>query len=137
MDLIKIAVRNIFRNKRRSFLTSLSLFVAGFVIVTLHGYVTGMLNASKEMIINLDTGHVLITTKEYFERRTFIPVEEFIYDTKEIENTLKSSKYVDFYTLRVKAPAMLFTKSGVPKMFWLWVLILKKRKNLSELARKI
>ncbi len=115
MGMIKLAIRNIFRNKRRSFLTALSLSVAGFVIVALHGYMTGVLNTSKEMMIKLDTGHVLITTQDYFERRTFLPQDEYIENTYEIEKTLNESKYVDFYTLRIKAGGMLFTRTGATK----------------------
>lgn len=115
MGMIKLAIRNIFRNKRRSFLTALSLSVAGFVIVALHGYMTGVLNTSKEMMIKLDTGHVLITTQDYFERRTFLPQDEYIENTYEIEKTLNESKYVDFYTLRMKAGGMLFTRTGATK----------------------
>ncbi|MGB9824566.1 MAG: ABC transporter permease [Candidatus Hydrothermia bacterium] len=115
MDIIKLAVKNVFRNKRRSFLTASSLAVAGFVIVALHGYVQGVLNTSKEMLIKLETGHVLITKKDYFERRIFLPQDEYIENTDEIESELKNSRFVNFYTMRIKAGGMLFTKGGATK----------------------
>lgn len=115
MDIIKLAVRNIFRNKRRSFLTAFSLSVASFVIVALHGYIKGVLNTSRDMVIKLDTGHVLITTEGYFERRTFLPQEEYMENTDHIEDALLNSQYVASYTGRIKAGGMVFTKAGSNK----------------------
>ncbi len=109
MGIIKLSVRNIFRNARRSLLTALSLTVSGFVIVALHGYIRGVLDAGTEMVIKLDSGHVLITTEEYFERRTFLPSEEYIENTDEIEQSLRESKYVDFYTMRIKTGGLIFS----------------------------
>jgi len=115
MDMIKLVIKNILRNKKRSFLTSSSLLVAGFVIVALHGYINGVFESSRNMIIRLDTGHVLICKNEYFERRSFIPVEEYIENLEEIEKMLTNSKYVDFYIFRIKLKAFLFTKNEKSK----------------------
>ncbi len=117
MGITKIALRNIFRNTRRSLLTALSLTVSGFVIVTLHGYIRGVLDAGTEMVIKLDSGHILITTEEYFKRRTFIPSEEYIENKEEIEKRLKESKLVDFYTMRIKTGGLVFAgNSNKPAM---------------------
>ncbi|MEO0198841.1 MAG: FtsX-like permease family protein [candidate division WOR-3 bacterium] len=136
MDIIKLAIRNIFRNKRRSILTALSLSVAGFVIVALHGYIKGVLNTSRDMVIKLDTGHVLITTEGYFERRIFLPQDEYMGDTEEIENTLKNSKYVEFYTGRIKAGGMIFTKSGTNKNVMIMGIEPEKEKNNIQIQEK-
>lgn len=137
MGMIRVAIRNIFRNKRRSFLTALSLLVAGFVIVALHGYLRGALGASREMIIKLDTGHVLITKKDYFERRIFLPQEDYIDDTQDLEILLNNSKYVDFYTMRLKAGAMLFTNDGASKHAVIFALDPEKEKKAFNLEPKV
>ena len=137
MDIKKLAFRNLLRNKRRTLLTALSLFVSGFVIVALHGYLRGALDASKEMIIKLDTGHVLITTKEYFERRIFLPQEEYIQDLDEVQKILDNSKYVDFYALRIKAGSMIFTKNGATKPAYIFAIDPQKEKKTFDLSRKI
>uniref|UniRef100_A0A7C2P1G5 ABC transporter permease n=1 Tax=candidate division WOR-3 bacterium TaxID=2052148 RepID=A0A7C2P1G5_UNCW3 len=137
MDIKKLALRNLMRNKRRSFLTALSLFVSGFVIVALHGYLKGALNASRELIIKLDTGHVLITTKDYFERRIFLPQEEYIEELDEVIRLLENSKYVDFYTFRIKAGGMVFTKNGINKTGYLFAIDPEKESKTFELKKKI
>lgn len=136
MDIKKLAFRNLMRNKRRSFLTALSLFVSGFVIVALHGYLKGALNASRELIIKLDTGHVLITTKDYFERRIFLPQEEYIEELDEVISLLENSKYVNFYTLRIKAGGMVFTKDGTNKPSYLFAIDPEKESKTFELKKK-
>jgi len=136
MDIIKMGFRNITRNLRRSILTSLSLFVAGFVIVVLHGYLSGFLKDMKDNVINLTSGHATIATKEYFERRFFVPLEEYIHDTKKVEEVLDSSKYISFYVERLKASGMLFEKEINKPVLIMGINPEKERKTLN-LDRKL
>lgn len=136
MDIIKMAFRNLFRNSRRSLLTSLSPVVAGFVVVVLHGYVTGFLKGMKENIINWISGHVIIAKEEYFSRKFFIPDEEYIENIEEIENKLKKFKYVSFYTERLKSHGLIF-KKDINKPVLILGIDSEKEKKILELDKKI
>ena len=91
---MKMAFKNILRNKRRSFLTALSLFVASFVVVALYGYVQGFLHGTKEAVINLETGHITIARTEYLRKRVFLPVDELIEEPSPIIHNLLKFKEV-------------------------------------------
>lgn len=136
MDIIKMAFRNITRNLRRSILTSLSLFVAGFVVVVLHGYVSGFLNGMKDNVINLTSGHVIIAKKAYFERKFFTPVEEYIPNVQKVESELDSLKYLSFYVERLKSQGMLFERGTNKPVLLIGIDPEKERKTL-ELERKL
>lgn len=136
MDIIKMAFRNLFRNSRRSLLTSLSLLVAGFVVVVLHGYSTGFLKGIKKTVINLTTGHVLIAKEEYFSRKFFVPQEEYIENPEKIEKKLNSYNYVSFYVERIKSGGMLFKGDENKPVLMVGIDPEKERKTL-ELGRKL
>ncbi|MEN3044476.1 MAG: FtsX-like permease family protein [Candidatus Hydrothermales bacterium] len=136
MDIIKMAFRNLFRNKRRSFLTSLSLLVAGFVVVVLHGYVTGFLKGMKENIINWMSGHIIIAKEEYFSRKFFVPQEEYLENPYLIKEKLKEFKYVSFYTERLKSMGIIF-KKDINKPVLIFGIDSEKERRILEIDRKI
>ncbi|MEO0276549.1 MAG: ABC transporter permease, partial [candidate division WOR-3 bacterium] len=136
MDIIKMAFKNLFRNSRRSLLTSLSLLVAGFVVVVLHGYVTGFLKGMKNNIINWMSGHITIAKEEYFSRKIFIPQEEYIENLEEIEKKLKEFKYISFYTERLKSQGLIF-KKDINKPVLIIGMDSEKEKKILELDKKI
>ncbi|MEO0289708.1 MAG: FtsX-like permease family protein [candidate division WOR-3 bacterium] len=136
MDIIKMAFKNLFRNSRRSLLTSLSLLIAGFVVVVLHGYVTGFLKGMKNNIINWVSGHITIAKEEYFSRKIFIPQEEYIENLEEIEKKLKEFKYISFYTERLKSQGLIF-KKDINKPVLIIGMDSEKEKKILELDKKI
>ena len=82
--MLKMAFRNISRNRRRSFLTAMSLAVAAFVVVAAKSYIDGTVNSMLDAYARLQYGHVMIATTEYFERQIFLPVDVFIDDPQEV-----------------------------------------------------
>ena len=67
MKLLKLALRNIFRNKRRTILTMISVIISTFSLLILSGYI----NASKyfwsDSLIHYQYGHMQIFKKGYLE----------------------------------------------------------------------
>ena len=63
MDMIfKFAFRNILRNKRRTIITSLSIFFAGIIAVFAMGWITGMLGVLMNNYIKYQTGNFRIVS---------------------------------------------------------------------------
>lgn len=107
-SIIKIALRNLIRYKRRTLLTS-SLITAGVVFVVIYIAVSG---SFKNMIIGQITdsmlGHAQIHRSGYVASIDTLPLnltlksEEY----KEIETILKKNKEIDGYSPRIKFGGM-------------------------------
>lgn len=82
--MLKMALRNILRNRRRSFLTAMSLAVAAFVVVAAKSYIDGTVNSMLDAYARLQYGHVMIATTEFFERQMLLPVDAFIDDPQTV-----------------------------------------------------
>jgi putative ABC transport system permease protein len=90
MYIIKLALRNIMRNKRRSLLAVLSVLLALFLMVFMEGLLNGMLGSITLNATKSDTGHIMIVTKEYRDRQRFLPVDANIADPQAIIRTLEA-----------------------------------------------
>lgn len=82
--ILKMAFRNIWRNRRRSILafTSVALSIAG--ITFFRGFAGGMLESIVKNSTKNETGHIRITTKKFREKRQFYPVTENIAEPEKI-----------------------------------------------------
>lgn len=87
--MFKFAFRNVFRNRKRSFLTGLSIFIAAITVATSEGWVRGTMDNFWNGYVKYQTGDVRITTKEFYGRERFLPVDELVPGT---ENILKKTE---------------------------------------------
>ncbi len=105
--IIELGFKNIFRNKRRTFLTITAVFFATFLVVIFKSFIGGLWDNALNNAIMLETGHVKIAHKKYLEKEKIQPLEYYVYEVdKQIEN-LENLENVDFATPRIKAPVML------------------------------
>ena len=81
MNSFLLSFRNMSRQRSRSFLTALSIFVAAFVICLCDGWMKGVVDAQLNDFSLYQTGHVRVTTKDYKKRERFLPVDEYFNDT--------------------------------------------------------
>ena len=63
---VKLAWRNVRRNKRRTFLTLFTMFVGFFAITVLDGFVTYSMNQLGETIVKSGVGHIQIALNENY-----------------------------------------------------------------------
>lgn len=104
--LISLAFKNIVRYKKRTILTFLILsFGIGFYI-WMASFIKGANEQSFDNVINFDTGHFKIQSKEYDED-TPLAENNFIENYQKIEQVLKNKNYVTAYTPRLKFSAEL------------------------------
>ena len=105
--IIPLAWRNLWRNKRRSLLTMLAIFVAVMSMVTLGAFMRAWSNASLVETINNLTGHGQIHASRYLDdpnvdhRITEIPADII---------RLLNEEPVTHFASRVRVPAMLRTE---------------------------
>lgn len=100
--LIKFAFRNILRNKRRSFLTALSIFFAAMIVGLAQGWINGMFDSFVEDYVKYQTGHVRVVTEEYKMRERFFPVNEIIYNSKELISDINNIEHVKKIEERIR-----------------------------------
>ncbi len=105
--LIKLAFKNIFRNPRRTFLTITAVFFATFLVVMFKSFIGGLWDNSMSNMIMLDTGHIKVAHKKYFEKEKIQPLEYYIDDAQKLIYQLEKLNDVNFATPRIKAPVML------------------------------
>jgi len=105
--LIKLAFKNIFRNKRRTFLTITAVFFATFLVVMFKSFIGGLWGNTINNVIMLETGHLKVAHKKYFEKEKTNPLEYYIKDAGKLINKLEELPEVDFATPRIKTSAML------------------------------
>ncbi len=105
--IIKLGFKNIFRNKRRTFLTITAVFFATFLVVMFKSFIGGLWGSTINNVIMLETGHIKVAHKKYLEKEKTQPLEYYIEDAQKLINQLEELKEVNFATPRIKAPVML------------------------------
>lgn len=88
MYLIKMAWRNIKRNKRRSTLAIISVALSMGLVLFLNGMVIGLTRSVVKNSTKNETGHVLITTKGFADKKRFMLVNEYIKKPEKLEKLL-------------------------------------------------
>ena len=76
MYLFKIAIRNLFRRKKRTFVAAGVLAFAVFVFLAIDSFMLGMMEISFGNLIDFETAHVQLARGEYFAEEEEIPLDE-------------------------------------------------------------
>jgi putative ABC transport system permease protein len=96
--IIKMAFRNIFRQKRRSLLTGLSMF-GGFVLAVIFiGWADGSYNNIIDNFTRYNTGHIQIHEGNYLDRPS---IYKTIDDYPAVEGVLKKIPEIDSWAPRL------------------------------------
>ena len=106
-SLFLMAMRNITRNKRRSFLSALAIFLAVFMIVFFYAFTNGMFGSMKKNVKMSDTGDIKISQKEYIKKETVSPLLYSITDYEKIIQETEAIQGVKVATPRIKFPVLL------------------------------
>ena len=105
--IISFAIRNVLRNRKRSFLTFLTILFAAMLTAVSQSWVNGILNLYVTNFTKYQTGHLRVTTEEYVKREKFMPVDEFIYDAAPLMERLSSMKGVKRVEERIRFGILL------------------------------
>lgn len=91
MKLYTMAIRNLGRNRRRTFLTALSVAIAMLLVMFLYGLVNGLMDNLIRNALKNDLGHLNVTTTSYRQREKFMPVAEYIGEADKVAASLAAS----------------------------------------------
>ncbi len=78
LNILKLAWRNILRNKRRTFFTIVAVFFGIFAVVFARSFIRGITASAKEAIVKTQAGHVKIAHKEYLRLERMMPKEHLV-----------------------------------------------------------
>lgn len=105
MLLFKMAFRNIFRQRRRTILTALTM-IGGFVLLSFSFAISsGSYGSIINIFTKMHTGHLQIHYKDYLDKPS---IYKTIDNYTAISKKLKTKKKVVAWTPRVYSPALIF-----------------------------
>jgi len=101
--MIKLAWRNIWRNRRRSLITIASIFFAVFFTVAMMAYSDGTWGRMIENMLHTQTGHIQIHQKGYWDDKV---IDNFMTMDNETIARLRAGEAVENVSPRVETFAM-------------------------------
>ena len=78
MFLVRMALKNLTRHKRRTLITASVMALGFFVYVVINSMMGGLTQMSFTNIIDLDSGHMKITHKTYWDERMNLPLDNLV-----------------------------------------------------------
>lgn len=102
--LIKLAWRNIWRNKRRTIILICAMSTGLIGILVCEGFINGWLDSMIENATNKGTGHIAIFAKGYFENPA---VEKNLAIDADLEKSLDADPRIKQWTPRIKVNGLL------------------------------
>jgi len=100
--IIQLAWRNIWRNWRRTILTSLAVAFGMISIIFSYSYLEGVTESIYKNLIDIELGHVKIVSREFLRLERIMPKEHLVYDSKELEADISSLPGISAMTERIK-----------------------------------
>jgi len=105
--IFRIAWRNIFRNKRRCFLT-VSILVLGCTgLILIGGFFDNMIGGFGEVFIHSQTGHIQVNAKGYYQKGARAPLDFLLTDVDTLEKKILSNQDVTLVAPRLKFQGMV------------------------------
>lgn len=108
--MFKLALRNVFRNKRRSILTGLSTAVAVMIVIVGWMFISGILNDMFNNFVTASIGHIRVLNSEYLRRETMLPISSSIYNYQSVIKSIEGNKEVKLATGRIKFGVLMDIK---------------------------
>lgn len=136
MYLIRLALRNVWRNWRRSMLSGFSITAAVTVVIFMWSFLQGEVKMVFDVFMKTSSGHIRITSTDYLKREKMMPLEKNIPDYQKILAVLQKYPEVQTATGRIKFGVLLDYQGNNKQSLGLGIDPEKEEKIL-ELSRKI
>ena len=104
---IKIAARSVFRNKRRTVITLLSIIFGCVAIIVFGGFVDYSLWGLREGTIHSRLGHLQVYKAGYSEKGGTNPLAYTIEDYPGVRSIIEAQEHVDFVTSRLEFSGLI------------------------------
>ncbi len=105
MNSLNLAFRNIFRNKRRSFFTLMSIVIGIAGLVVFQGFVRNQMVQFRASVVQGGIGHLQVAASpDYYLKGEYNPFDYILPDSEKLISTLRKVEYV-----KSVIPALGFT----------------------------
>ncbi len=105
--LVKIAARNVLRNKRRSAITFVAIGLGLVLVLFFYGFIQGVDKQFTENFIKAQTGHIQLHAKGYQEKARLLPLDIAIADPEAVAKKLRELPHVRTVTPRLRFPVIV------------------------------
>lgn len=133
---LKIAIRNVLRNKRRTFITLITMSVGLMFFIFFDSLFLGIDKMLVESLIKYSDSSILIYSKEYDENKKSFPLDKPIKDLQKILNFVKQIPEIEVITPRTQFLAELVF-SGKSKYIVATAIEPKSDEEVFELVNSI
>jgi putative ABC transport system permease protein len=99
---IKLATKNVFRNRRRTIITGLVLIFGATALVLAGGFIAFSFRGLRESTIHGQLGHIQVYNKDYFEREEERPLELGLENVQELKQRILEQQHVRFTMARIE-----------------------------------
>ncbi len=119
IQLIKMAYRDLGRNRRRSFLSSLALGVGLALLLLMAAFVNGEMNSTLDNTIRLQSGHLQIRAQTYDETKSSLKWVDLVENPEPLIEQIASLPQVKAATPRLYASGIVsaMNKSSGVRVF--------------------
>ena len=105
--LIKMALRNMSRQKRRNIFTALVITIALFIYLVFDSIMVGMDKTSFENIIDFETGHIQVTHQQFWEEKDELPLDYLISWEENLKQNIEEIEKVQSISPELRFSATL------------------------------
>lgn len=107
IQMLKMALRNLGRNRRRSFFSALALAMGLALLLLLAAFIQGEFGSTLETTIRLQSGHLQVRAKTYDESKTSLKWQDLIENPAQIAAQIASLEPVAVATPRLFASGIV------------------------------
>ncbi len=114
MFFIKLALKNLTRHKQRVLITASIIALAMALFLIYDSFQAGLNEVSFNNIRNLETGHLQVVNKDYWEERDDLPTKNFLTQTQEVKDLVRKTPHYQAAAPQLKFSANL--NNGVDEL---------------------
>jgi ABC-type lipoprotein release transport system permease subunit len=111
MQTLRMAFRNLGRNRRRSFFSALAMGAALALLLMMASFVQGEVGSAIDLAIRLQSGHLQIRAESYDEAKTSLKWEDLIENPDQVAAKVASIGLVAAATPRLYATGFVTTRN--------------------------
>ena len=107
MFIIKLAIRNVFRNTRRSMLTGASIMFSVAILIFAWSFIEGSIKDMSDAFIRFQSGHIRVLTEEFAKQERMFPLQYSIPDYLTVQEKIAAVPGVKTAAGRLKFGVLL------------------------------
>lgn len=106
---LKLAIRNVFRNRRRTFITLAAMGFGAAAIIVFGGFVNAIYWGVRESTIRSQVGHIQLYRRGFSEKGNLAPYDYLIQDYAALRADLETIEHVKTVTARLGFSGLIST----------------------------